>query len=261
MRVVHKEQFLEAKQRAMECYKEKKRFEHQRSMLRLSSCRQATMISRVMHGDITMELYEESFDMALKLTEARLESLQQSNAVLLKDLGKAEIRLNEVENVAEHLQDSKARVSNTLTTSVQELEELRAENADLHGAIVELQDQLRSVLDLEKYCQESLHRMATMKNDVIELAGHLRELFAKFRDEYVSGSDYFDRKENQLQDILTATEAEADGDDNGRAALEERLKQFIADLLDDSQDKNDAWYKLINQFGLAIEKASSIRDL
>lgn len=242
----------------MECFKEKKRFEHQRSIFRLSAFRQATMISRVMHGDITMELFEESFDMALKLTESRLESLQQSNDILLKDLEKAEIRLNEVETVAENLQDSKARVSNTLTTSVQELEELRAENADLHGAIIELQDRLKSMLDNEKYSQQSLHRFATMKNDVIELAGHLRELFAKFREEYVSGSDYFDRKENQLQDILTSTEG---ADDDGRSALEERLKQFIADLLDDSQDKNDAWYKLINQFGLVIEKAGGIRDV
>jgi hypothetical protein len=256
VRAVHKEQFLEAKAQAIECYKEKKRFERQRKLFRLSAFRQATMISRVMHGDIIEEIFEENIETNLKFQNSKLEALEKSNDVLLKDLEKAEIRLNEVETVAENLQDSKARVSNTLSSSVEVLEELRSENADLHGAIIELQDSLREkekkIADLEKYCQNSTQRFATIKNDVIELAVHLRDIFDLFRKEYYKGNDYFDSKDKKLQNILS---------NESDTAVKELLNQFVAELLDDAQDKNDAWFSIISQLGIIIEQTSKLSEV
>jgi hypothetical protein len=256
VRVVHKEQFSEAKAQAMECYNEKKRFERQRKLFRLSAFRQATMISRVMHGDIIEETFEENIEANLRLQETRLESLQKSNDVLLKDLEKAEIRLNEIETVAENLQDSKARVSSTLSSSVEVLGELRSENADLHGEIAELQDSInkkeKKIAELEKYCQNSTQRFAKMKNDIIELSVHFCEIFNSFRKEYYKESEYFESKDKKLQSILN---------DESGVEIEELLNQFVEELLDDAQDKNDAWFNLISQLGIILEQTSKLCEV
>lgn len=57
VRIMSKEQYVEAKTQAAECYREKKRFERQRTAFRLAVFHQSSMISRVIHGDVTEVLH------------------------------------------------------------------------------------------------------------------------------------------------------------------------------------------------------------
>lgn len=245
VRVVSRDQFQEAKREAVECYREKKRFEHQRNMFRLSSFRQATMTSRIMHGDITEQLYEEDYEMTLKLNETRLRSLQVSNDVLLKDLEKAEIRLNEVESRTKDYKGSRtARVSETMH---EELEELRTENSDLHAALSEAQDDLQQkdlqIEELDKNCKITTQRFATIQNEIIELSGHLDDQLDRLRDEFVLSTEAYESHQAALNKALLA---DANGE-GGAENIVNHTREWAYSVLEDVNQRNESRYQILLQ--------------
>jgi len=148
-RIVSKEDYVSAREQALECEEEKIRFAEQRFALQRASVRHATTLSGIVHGSIIQAEYHETRQYSTKSLEENTNGLSHQREVLLSDLEKAEETVEILENKVisleqqkQTLEQSKKIVSESWKFTTQQLETVQKELDELKIYINDLETTL-----------------------------------------------------------------------------------------------------------------------
>jgi FtsZ-binding cell division protein ZapB len=266
VRIVSKEKFNEAKTQALDCYREQQRFLSQRHSLQLEAHRQANLLSKVFHDDVTASLYLDEEEITLALLQTQLDSLQQSNDILLKDVESAEYQVEAVTRENNGLLETKTLVKDSLKSSVEELTQLTVENSVLQSQV---RDREETCQRLQRIIDDHANKYAFFEEKIFDLATHLQGQLTGFRQEYLLNTDHLQQKEELFRQIILSGAGSGSGSGPSLTAGEETvgernkadsLKKLLGEVLEDIHEKNNAWYQLVLHLNDINEHLQSLTD-
>lgn len=221
--------------------------------------------------------------MLRQMNFSKLATLQQSNEILMRDLKIAEEQVknlrhepNKQHTMAPAPPDNSVSSSNVVIslTSEQEqtlrheIDELRAENADLHTALQELDDLIHEkdfkILELQDQLAASggqsndNERLHTLLDEVAELSDHMKQQLEDFKKEYLQSTNDLQAKEREFRDIISSG---VSGGTSSEQSKSDGLKLLVSDILADIHKKNDEWYELVMHLGEIGEHIANLAEL
>eukprot|EP01031_Cornospumella_fuschlensis_P043282 gene43282-52902_t len=164
VRIISLAEFELLQGQAMDCLREKRRFEQQRYCLRRSIVTHAQKLSGVVHGSTLEAQYAEEDYKRNKALMKEVTKLSDQNQLLLADLEKAEIKIEDLETHRQALVDSKHLLSESWTFSNSQLAALEEQSRQLQLMI----EDMNLELEEKDHVTESLHSELESARDKVE---------------------------------------------------------------------------------------------
>ncbi|RYH14025.1 hypothetical protein EON65_34300 [archaeon] len=168
VRIISLPEFEILQGQAMDCLREKRRFEQQRYCLRRSIVAHAQKLSGVVHGSTVEAQYAEEDYKRNKSMLKEVTKLSEQNQVLLADLEKAEIKIEDLETHRQALVESKHLLSASWTFSNSQLAALEEQLKQLQLMI----EDMNLELEEKDHITESLHSELESSRDKVEQICH-----------------------------------------------------------------------------------------
>lgn len=164
MRIVSLPEYEILHGQAMDCLREKRRFEQQRYCLRRSIVAHAQKLSGVVHGSTVEAQFAEEDYKRNKTLLKEVTKLSEQNQVLLADLEKAEIKIEDLETHRHALVESKHLLSESWTFSNSQLASLEEQVKQLQLLV----EDMNLEMEEKDHVVESLHAELDGSRDKIE---------------------------------------------------------------------------------------------
>lgn len=206
IRIVSAQEFGNIHLQAMDCLREKKRFEAQRLSLRHGALRHASKLSGVLHGSMLEAEYAEEQALRVKKMEKDPEKLKLQNDLLLSDLEQAEVKLEDLETHCQALVDSKNLLSESwafsnsqLADAETQLQELQSEIGQLHAHLDEKEHDLQDLLD---QLETSHSRLGQAQQTMASIVANLEPKLEMDDRTYEDCSKRLEVRKEALQSLL-----------------------------------------------------------
>lgn len=195
-RVLSIEEYHSAKTQALECQREKKRFEQQRIAMKRCCTRRAARLAGVIFGSSVLPEHEEIERIHIKDMENEIRQLNSQVQTLLVDLEKSEEMINELTQQRDTAQESLERISDSWNFSVSQLDQKNEEYKELQN---QLEDLNNINIEQEKEIVELDSLLFNAQQDIIFIEKRDDEIFELCETELTNNQNVFESLDNKIK--------------------------------------------------------------